>query len=84
MKLKKEFIVQDMGDTQVMVSTDASFNGIARSNKSAAFIIEQLKSDVTEDDIVKAMVEKYDAPEDVLRADVKEVIATLNSIGAIE
>ena len=39
MKLKKEFIVQDMGDTQVMVSTDASFNGIARSNKTAAEIV---------------------------------------------
>lgn len=84
MKLKKEFIVQDMGDTQVMVSTDASFNGIARSNKSAAFIVSLLKNDVTEDEIVKAMVEKYDAPEDVLRADVKEVLETLKSIGAIE
>ena len=48
MKLKKEFITQDVDDMQVMVSTDNKlFSGIVRSNKSAAFIVNCLKEDTT-------------------------------------
>ena len=41
MKLKKNFVTQDVGDSQVMVSTGRTdFNGMVKSNKTAAFIIK--------------------------------------------
>ena len=85
MKLKNQFITQDVDDTQVMVSTDNKlFSGIIRSNKSAAFIVNCLKEDTTIDEIVAKLQEKYDGPEAVMRKDVEMVVHKLDSIGALE
>ncbi|MCM1530220.1 MAG: PqqD family protein [Alistipes sp.] len=84
MKLKEGFITHEMDGEQIMVSDGStSFSGLVRSNKTAAFIVECLKDDVTEDEIVKKMTEKYDAPEERISADLKKILSTLRSIGAI-
>ena len=85
MKLKDEFITQDVDDTQFLISLGAeSFKGIVRSNKTAAFIVEQLKSETTKEKIVDAMCANYDAPRDVIDADVDKILDILRGIGAIE
>ena len=43
-----------------------------------------LKNDTTEEQIVDAMCLKYDAPRNVIAADVKEILEKLRGIGAIE
>lgn len=83
MKLRDTFITYTAGEEHTMVATEG-FSGVVRSNKTAAFIIEKLKSPVTEAEIVDAMAEKYDAPRAVLEKDVAEVLAKLRSVGAIE
>lgn len=84
MKLKPEFITREMDDKQIMISSSGSFNGIVRSNKTAAFIVDCLKNDATEDGIIKKMLEKYDAPEEVIAEDVKRILDTLRKIGALD
>ena len=85
MKLKSDFIVQDIDDTQFLVPLGyETFNGIVRSNKTAAFIVNCLKNDTTKDQIVDAMCLQYDAPRETIDADVEEILATLRGIGAIE
>ena len=85
MILKKNFVTQDVGDSQVMVSTGRTdFNGMVKSNKTAAFIINCLKTDTTKDEIVNKMLEKYDASEEVISRDVDKVLESLRKIGAIE
>lgn len=84
MKLKKEFITHTSGDEQLMISAGGSFNGMVRSNKTAAFIIDMLKDETTKENIVAAMLERYDAEESVISADVDKVLAALRSIGAID
>lgn len=84
MKLKKEFITHMSGDEQLMISAGGGFCGMVRSNKTAAFIIDMLKEEVTKEDIVSAMLEIYDADEAVISADVDKVIAALRGIGAID
>ena len=84
MKLKKEFITHTSGDEQLMISAGGSFNGMVRSNKTAAFIIDMLKEETTKENIVAAMLEVYDAEESVISADVDKVVAALRSIGAID
>ncbi len=84
MKLKPDFLAQDIDDVQFLVPVGAeSFRGIVRSNKTAAFIIDRLGEETTEDAIVDAMCEKYDAPRDQIAADVKKVLDTLREIGAL-
>lgn len=85
MKLKDDFLTHDIDDTQYLVSAGAdSFKGIVRCNKSAAFIVSCLKEDTTEDKIVDAMCDKYDAPREILAADVKDILNTLRKIDALD
>ena len=44
MKLKDTFVTQEMDGEQVMVEADGSFACMVRSNATAAFIIDQLKT----------------------------------------
>ena len=85
MKLKDDFITQDIDDTQFLVPVGAeAFSGIVRSNKTAAFIVNCLKSETTETAIVDAMCAKYDAPREKIAADVAEILKTLRGINALE
>ena len=85
MKLKKEFVTQTIDDTQFLVPVGAeAFHGIVRSNATAAFIVDCLREETTEEDIVDLMCAKYDAPRDVIAADVAEIINTLRGINALE
>ena len=66
MRLKDEFITYETDGEQIMVAAGTdSFSGLVRSNETAGFIVECLKKTVTEDDIVHAMTDAYDAPEAV-------------------
>ena len=85
MKLKPDFITQDIDDTQFLVPVSAeAFSGIVRSNKTAAFIVDCLKEETTEEQIVNAMCAKYDAPREEITADVKEILDTLRKINALK
>lgn len=87
MKLKKGFITHTIQDTQIMVAAGKaaeSFHGLVRSNETAAFIVDCLKSETTEDGIVQALLAEYDVDEDTARRDVREILKKLESIGAVE
>lgn len=84
MKLKDSFITHMDGDTQMIVDTSAKFSGLIRNNKTAAYIIELLKTDTTEEKIVEAVCQKYDAPKETVRKDVHRLIEEWRTIGAID
>lgn len=58
MKLKDTYITHDSDGEQILLDTSSSFAGLIRNNKTAAFIVECLKEDTTEEKIVEAMFEK--------------------------
>jgi hypothetical protein len=85
MKLKPDYLTQEIDDVQFLVPVGAGgFNGLIRSNKTAAFIVNCLRKETTKDQIVDAMCEKYDAPRAEIAADVEEILETLRSIRALE
>ena len=84
MKLKESYITHDSDGEQILLDTSSSFAGLIRNNKTAAFIVECLKEDTTQEKIVEAMLEKYDAAKDVLAKDVSAVIEKLRKVGAID
>lgn len=85
MKLKKEFIVHVTGKETVLVPTgNADFSGLVRGNKTFGAIMELLKEETTEDEIIAAMKKRFDAPEDMIRRDVEKAVSELRKIGAID
>ena len=84
MKLKDTYITHDSDGEQILLDTSSSFAGLIRNNKTAAFIVECLKEETTQEKIVEAMFEKYDAPKDVLAKDLSDVIEKLRKVGALD
>lgn len=85
MKLKDGFVTHEMGGEQIMVATGgANFSGLVRSNATAAFIVECLKEETTRQAIIDTMLKRYDAPENVIAADVDMVLSKLRSIKALD
>lgn len=84
MKLKQEFMTHTDGDEQMMIDTSAKFSGMVRNNSTAAFIVDCMKTDTTEAEITARLLEKYDVYEDIAAQDVKRIVDTLRSIGAVD
>ena len=84
MKLNSDFVTHTSGDEQLMISVGGSFNGIVRSNSTAAKIIELLAKETTEEKIVDALLEIYEVTREKVSSDVKRIIADLRKIGAID
>ena len=85
MKLKEDFITQEIDGEQIMVSAgDSGFCGLVRSNATAAFIVDCLKKHTTKEEIVSAMLEKYEASPEIIEESVANVLSKLRKIGAID
>lgn len=84
MRLKSTYITHESGREQLLVDSVGAFSGLIRSNKTAAFIVDCLKEDTTEEKIIEAILEKYDVQREVVQEDVAMIIEKLESIGAIE
>ena len=87
MKLASGFITQNYKEEQLMVAVGPAakgFHGLARSNGTAAFIIDRLKEETTVERIAIAMTAEYDVDEETARRGVESVVDKLRSIGAIE
>lgn len=85
MKLNHEFITHENEAGQVMVAAGSvPFSGLVRSNHTAAFIINFLKTEVTQEQIVEKMEETYGISKETAAKDVAKIIGKLKSIGAID
>ena len=85
MKLKKEFLThKTMGEHFIVPTSAAEFKGIVQNNETAAFIVELLKSDITENEIVDRILVSYsDADRQTVTEDVTDILNKLRSIDAL-
>ena len=85
MKLKKEFITHDTGTESLLVPTgSAGWSGLVKGNKTLGAILSLLKKETTEDAVIAAMKERFDAPAEVIARDVKKALSELRRIGALD
>ena len=85
MRLKKTFIPHNAGQQSLLVpARGAGFAGLVRGNKTLGAILELLKEDTTEEEIISAMCARFDAPEELIAGDVRRALAELRRIGALE
>ena len=85
MILKKECITHNTGSESLLVPAGgAGWSGLVKGNKTLGAILELLKTDTTDEAVIAAMKARFDAPEDVIAADVKKALFELRKIGAID
>lgn len=87
MKLCDGFITYAADGEQIMVTAGPAaerFRGMVRSNKTAAYLIDCLKEEISRDALIEKMVGKYDAPREVITQDVDRVLGSLRKIGALD
>ena len=82
MKLKYNFVINEVAGETVAVSVgneSGEFNGYIKLNKTGAFIFNQLKKDVTREDIIKNLMTEYpDASENDATESVDELLEKLS------
>ena len=85
MKLNSDFLFHTVGEDFVLVpSGNAAFSGMVRGNKTLGVVLELLKTDTTEEEIVSAMRKRFSAPDGVIEQDVKSTLEKLREIGALQ
>lgn len=85
MRLKDGFITYDTGEEHLMVPVGKStFSGLVRSNETAAYIIDCLKSETTREKLEDSMMEQYGITREQASRDVEKVFSTLRQIGALD
>ena len=87
MKLKYNFAIQEVTDfwAAVPVGKDAKkYKGVMSLNESAKDMMEFLREDITEEELVKKMLKEYAVPEEQLRKDVADFIQKLKDAEVLD
>ena len=87
MKLIKGIITEQIGNDYVAVATgeaSRSFNGLIRNNRTADFLFKQLMLDKDEEQLVEALLDKYNVTKDVAIRDVEILVSKLREAGLLD
>lgn len=82
MKVKNGFIVRKIAGKYMAVpvgSRTKELNGMIALNETAAFLWKKMEIDVTEDELVSALLEEYEVSEKEAKKEVAEFIDNLKS-----
>ncbi len=85
MKLKNGFITHNTGAEHVLVSVGGNgFSGLVRNNATAAFLVERMKEETTEEKLVDALLEKYEVSREQAQRDVRALVEKLAAAGVLD
>ena len=69
MKIKDGFVLREVaGDTVVLPTGDLNINAMITLNESAAFLWKLMQNDITEAEMVKEVLAKYDDTDEAMAA----------------
>jgi len=86
MKLKSDYILKNLGDNWIAVSVnDDTEDGDAfvSMNSSGAFVWELLENEISYDEIIIKMTEKYDIDADVAKSDLNMFLNNIRKAGML-
>lgn len=87
MKIKKGFVLEQVGDSYLAVATGdlaAEFHALVRMNSTGAYIWNLLKEDTTAEAIVSSLIAAYDVPREIAERDVFAFVKVLNDRSILE
>ena len=86
MKLKYDLEMLEVVDDKIAIpvsQSQDSFHGILRINEVTSDILKLLKDDTTEDAVIDAMLQEYDASREEIAESVHRVIGQLQEAGLL-
>ena len=86
MKAKYTFEIMEIDDQMMAVPVGEEadeLHGILKLNQSAAAILELLKEETSEEEIVQKLLEKYESSEEDMRNYVHDYLAELEEAGIL-
>ena len=87
MKIKDGFVLREIADTIVAVPTGDlvnEFEGIIDLNSTGKFIWELLENDISIEEVINKLMEKYNVDEDSARKNAEKFIDNLRKANIIE
>ncbi len=87
MRIEKEFILREIAGDYVIVPTGKTaleFNGLITVNELGAFIWKKMQQDISEDNLVSAILDEYEVKEETARNDVKEFLGKLEEYNILK
>ena len=85
MKLNKDFLLHNTGSESILVPTgNAGFSGVVRGNKTLGAVLELLKEETTEAEIITTLKSRFDAPDGAIEQDMAKALTELRKIGALD
>ncbi len=86
MRLKYRFDIVKLDDQTIAVPIGknvSEFRGVIKMNDTAARILELLKDDANENDIISALLKEYEAPIEVVTESVRRIIREFHERGLL-
>ena len=80
MKIEKEFVLLEIAGEYISIPTGKTvleFNGLITVNEVGVSLWKMLQQDVTQEDLVKGILDEYDVEESVAREDIQEFLDIL-------
>ena len=87
MKIKEEYILDEIGEQKVAISLgneENRFSGMIKLNEISAFLWEKLSEGIEEDALVEAVTEVYDTDSATARKDIRSFTEKLEKMGILE
>ena len=87
MKAKHGFILRELVGEYLLMPTGeniAGFNGVVLLNRVSAFVWEKLQSPASREELLDAVLEKFDVDEATAAADLDALLEKLDRLGVIE
>lgn len=86
MKVKDGFVIRSIAGNSIVVPVGArvvNFRGIMNLNEAGAFIFEQIKEEISYEELLKRMLDEYDADKETIQSDLDEFLNTAMDLGVI-
>ncbi len=87
MKLKSEFVLGNFSDKFFAVSVNNSANSnnsFISMNSSGAFVFDLLQNEISYDEVINKLTDKYDIDEDTVKADFDMFLTKLREAGMLD
>lgn len=87
MKIKNGYVLKNFADKYIAVAADDSADNakvLVTLNGSGAYAWQLLQEDITYDEAIKKLLDKYNASEEVIRADFDEFLGVLRESALLD
>lgn len=81
MKLKSNYVIKQVLDSNLLIDINSNFDGVIKLNKTSKIICECIQKNMKVSEIVDELSKKYNVDKKVLEKDVNEFINKMLSKG---